>query len=142
MSRRAVVAPAKLALRLGAYPAKLAHEATHIAVSRPFIDDYETALHPLGPTRFHTRERPWWPLRAVAALAPTVVGVALALATAMAHPEAFIAAFTAIPYWILYAVGLPGYLPPDNLLAWVGVDLFWFIYTWPSPEDLAALSPG
>lgn len=128
--------------RLGTYPAKLAHEATHVAAVRPFVSEYDTQLHPLGPTRFHTPERYAWPLMTLGALAPTLVGTALAVVMAITAPVWIINAFTAVPYWLLTTAGLSGYPPPDNVVGWALLAAFWFIYTWPSAADRAAITPG
>lgn len=111
------------------WPASVAHELTHLAVGYPWtrrVAGYD--VHPLRPNWIELDiddAAPGWAV-AITAVAPSLVGVAFAASVL-----------------ILLAVG-GGQFPAaaDTPGRWLLLAAWWFVYTSPSGEDIAALRGG
>lgn len=125
MIRRVADASVQVAL----WPASIAHELTHLAVGYPWanrVTGYD--VHPLRPNWIAMDIKdtaPGWAV-AIIAVAPSLVGVAFAASVL-----------------ILLAIGGGGF--PEAVASpgrWLLIAAWWFVYTSPSRDDIAALRTG
>lgn len=115
------------ALNAATYPPTLAHELTHAAAAWPWARRTELDHAPWHGAAYCDVEweadAPAWAIR-VAAVAPTILGSAFALA---------------VLSWIAVAGGsLPA--TGQRQAAWLAVGAYWLVFWAPSTADLRALA--